>query len=68
MVSPGPENREAVVGLLVALSLVVVAGALVAVLVHLGRGRARVMGYHDIETPRLNERTRGENGGATPWS
>ena len=31
-------------------------------LLHLSRSRARVMGYHDIPTPRVNECTHGEDG------
>lgn len=48
---------------------VLVAGALVATFVRLGRTRADVMDYHGIETPRISEATReggsggGENGG-----
>ena len=36
----------------------------IATLIYFSRGRARVMGYHDIPTPRVNETTHGEGGGA----
>lgn len=43
--------------------LVVIALVLgIASLVHLSRSRARVMRYHDIPTPRVNESTRGAEG------
>lgn len=35
----------------------------IASLVYLSRSRARVMGYHDIPTPRVNETTHGAEGG-----
>ncbi|HET6918471.1 MAG TPA: hypothetical protein VFI46_03290 [Jiangellaceae bacterium] len=31
-------------------------------ILYLSRSRARVMGYHDIPTPRVNESTHGEGG------
>jgi hypothetical protein len=31
-------------------------------LIYLSRSRARVMGYHDIPTPRVNESTNGAEG------
>jgi hypothetical protein len=34
----------------------------VASLIYLSRSRARVMGYHDIPTPRVNESTHGAEG------
>jgi hypothetical protein len=34
----------------------------VASLSYLSRSRARVMGYHDISTPRVNESTHGAEG------
>ena len=46
--------------LLVAGAVVVAVGA---GLNHLRRTRARVMDYHQIETPRINEPTRGGDGG-----
>jgi hypothetical protein len=36
----------------------------IASLVYLSRSRTRVMGYHDIPTPRVNETTHGEGGGS----
>jgi hypothetical protein len=36
----------------------------IASLVHLSRSRARVMRYHDIPTPRVNESTHGADGTA----
>lgn len=35
---------------------------IVAVLIHFARTRSRVMGYHHIPTPRINETTRGGDG------
>lgn len=34
----------------------------IASLIYFSRSRARVMGYHDIPTPRVNEITHGEGG------
>ena len=34
----------------------------IASLTYLSRSRARVMGYHDIPTPRVDESTRGAEG------
>ena len=34
----------------------------IASLIHFSRSRARVMGYHDIPTPRVNESTHGAEG------
>jgi hypothetical protein len=34
----------------------------IASLIYFSRSRARVMGYHDIPTPRVNETTHGEGG------
>jgi hypothetical protein len=34
----------------------------IAALTHLSRSRARVMRYHDIPTPRVNESTHGPDG------
>jgi hypothetical protein len=43
--------------------LVVIALVLgLASLIHLSRSRARVMRYHDIPTPRVNESTHGADG------
>jgi hypothetical protein len=43
--------------------LVVIALVLgIASLIHLSRSRARVMRYHDIPTPRVNESTHGAEG------
>ena len=43
--------------------LVVIAIVLgIASLIHLSRSRARVMRYHDIPTPRVNETTHGAEG------
>jgi hypothetical protein len=43
--------------------LVVIALVLgIASLIHLSRSRARVMRYHDIPTPRVNESSRGAEG------
>jgi hypothetical protein len=36
----------------------------IASLVHLSRSRARVMRYHDIPNPRVNESTHGADGTA----
>ena len=33
-----------------------------ASLIYISRSRSRVMGYHDIATPRVNETTHGEGG------
>ena len=46
----------------VELVLIVPLGGVVAVLVYLVRSRARIMRYHDIPTPRINEVTHGEGG------
>ena len=35
---------------------------LAAAFLHLRRTRAQVMGYHDIQTPRVNEATHGGGG------
>lgn len=45
---------EGIVGVLLVLGI--------ASLVYLSRSRARVMGYHDIPTPRVNESTHGAEG------
>jgi hypothetical protein len=37
---------------------------IVAVLIHFARTRSRVMGYHHIPTPRINETTRDSDGGS----
>jgi len=43
--------------------LVVIALVLgIASLIHLSRSRARVMRYHDIPTPRVNESNHGPDG------
>ena len=42
--------------------LVPVAGV-AALLWYLARGRARVMGYHDLTTPQVTEMTHGAGGG-----
>jgi hypothetical protein len=34
----------------------------IAALIYFSRSRDRVMGYHDIPTPRVNETTHGEGG------
>jgi hypothetical protein len=47
----------------VELVLIVPLGGIVTVFVYLGRSRARIMRYHDIPTPRINEMTHGEGGG-----
>jgi hypothetical protein len=47
---------------------VLVAGALVATFLRLRRGRADVMDYHGIETPRISEATRGGGDGGAPES
>ena len=44
---------------LVALTIGVGLVGMATVLVHLSRSRARVMGYHDIRTPEVNESTHG---------
>jgi hypothetical protein len=49
-------------GLPEALVLIVPVGAIVALFVYLGRSRARIMRYHDIPTPRINEMTHGGGG------
>ena len=46
----------------VELVLIVPLGGIVAVFVYLDRSRARIMRYHDIPTPRINEMTHGEGG------
>jgi hypothetical protein len=46
----------------VELVLIVPLGGVVAAFVYLGRSRARIMRYHDIPTPRINEMTHGEGG------
>ena len=50
-------------GVVEGLVLIVPVASLVALLVHLGRSRTRVMRYHDIPTPQINEMTHG--GGAS---
>lgn len=50
-------------GMVEGLVLIVPAASLAALFVYLGRGRTRVMRYHDIPTPRINEMTHG--GGAS---
>jgi hypothetical protein len=42
--------------------IVAVVVMLVAAFLHLRRTRSKVMGYHDIETPRVNEATHGGGG------
>lgn len=43
--------------------LVIVAVVLgIGFMVYLSRSRARVMGYHDISTPRVDETTHGHEG------
>ena len=44
------------------LVLLVPLGVIVGGFVYLGRSRARIMRYHDIPTPRINEMTHGEGG------
>jgi hypothetical protein len=46
------------------LVLIVPVAGIVALFVYLGRSRARIMRYHDIPTPRINEMTHGGDGGA----
>ena len=41
---------------------IVLAGLGIASLIHFSRSRPRVMGYHDIPTPRVNESTHGAEG------
>jgi hypothetical protein len=55
VVDCSPGHREAVVELVIG---AVLAGALGVALLRLRRGRADVMDYHDIETPRLDEANR----------
>lgn len=50
-------------GLVIALGLFLALGTLVAAFVYLSRSRDRVMGYHGIDTPRINETTHGGGGG-----
>ena len=47
----------------VELVLIAPLGGIIAVFVYLGRSRARIMRYHDIPTPRINEMTRGGGSG-----
>ncbi len=49
-------------GIVITLGLVLAVGTLVATGVHLSRTRDRVMGYHGVDTPRVNERTHGGGG------
>ena len=44
------------------LVLIAAVVGIVALFVYLGRGRARIMRYHDIPTPRINEMTHGGGG------
>lgn len=46
------------------LVLIAAVGGIAGLFVYLGRGRARIMRYHDIPTPRINEMTHGGGGGA----
>ena len=46
-------------GLVVLLGLLLVASALVVSFLRLVRSRARVMEYHNIDTPRINTMTHG---------
>jgi hypothetical protein len=55
----GPSVEEIAVELLV---VIVVVGALVAGFIRARRSRGNVMGYHDIETPRVNQTRRGGRG------
>jgi hypothetical protein len=49
-------------GILEGLLLLGFVVGLVAVLIYFARTRTRVMGYHDIPTPRIDETTRGGDG------
>lgn len=49
-------------GLVFAFGLILVAAAFVVAFVFLGRTRPRVMRYHDIDTPRINEMNHGGGG------
>lgn len=51
-------------GFIAGLVQVAVVTGITAWFVHLGRGRARIMRYHDIPTPRVIEMTHGGDGGA----
>jgi hypothetical protein len=55
--------KEVAMAVPVELVLIVPLGAIVAGFVYLSRSRARIMRYHDIPTPRINEMTHGDGGG-----
>ena len=43
--------------------LIAIILGITTVVIYFSRSRDRVMGYHDIQTPRINETTHGEGGG-----
>jgi hypothetical protein len=49
-------------GMVEGLVLIVPVASLAALFVYLGRSRTRVMRYHDIPTPQINELTHGGGG------
>ena len=49
-------------GLVLSFGVLLVGAVLTATFVYLVRGRSDVMEYHDIDTPRNNERTHGGDG------
>lgn len=51
--------RGPAVGITEALVLIAPVAGIAGLLFYLGRGRARIMRYHDIPTPRINEMTHG---------
>jgi multisubunit Na+/H+ antiporter MnhC subunit len=58
-----PLPKEAVMGLPESLVLISAVVGIAVTFLYLGRSRARVMQYHGIPTPRVNEMTHG--GGAS---
>ena len=51
-------------GMVEGLVLIVPVACLAALFVYLARSRTRVMRYHDIPTPQINEMTHGGGGSA----